>query len=161
MAIRLSTKGRYGVRAMIELAEKYGQGPVLVRSIAEHQEISNKYLHALLAALKAAKLVRSVRGSGGGYALARPPAEIRLDEILQALEGPLAIVDCVLDGAICDRADCCAARDTWAELSHAIESALAGITLEALLSKQQLLDAAAARRKDGERCVKRARVNAT
>lgn len=145
MSIRLSTKGRYGVRAMIELAEKYGQGPVLVRSIAEHQEISLKYLHALLAALKAAKLVRSVRGSGGGYALARPPAEIRLDEILLALEGPLAVVDCVLDGSVCDRAHRCAARDTWAALSDVIERTLAGITLEDLLSKQQLKDAAAAR----------------
>jgi Rrf2 family transcriptional regulator, cysteine metabolism repressor len=145
MSIRLSTKGRYGVRAMIELAEKFGQGPVLVRSIAEHQEISTKYLHALLAALKAAKLVRSVRGSGGGYALVRPPAEIRLDEILQALEGPLSIVDCVLDSSVCDRACHCAARDTWAEVSHAIESTLAGITLEDLLSRQQLKDATSPR----------------
>jgi Rrf2 family protein len=142
MSIRLSTKGRYGVRAMIELAEKYGQGPVLVRSIAERQEISSKYLHALLAALKSAKLVRSVRGSGGGYSLARAPAEIRLDEILVALEGPLSIVDCVLDAKTCDRACRCATRDVWTEVSTAIEDTLSRISLEDLLARQTAKDAA-------------------
>jgi Rrf2 family protein len=83
-----------------------------------------------------------VRGSGGGYALARPPTEIRLDEILQALEGPLSVVDCVSDGSVCDRSCHCATRDTWTELSRVIESTLAGITLQDLLSRQQLKDAA-------------------
>ena len=100
MSIKLSTKGRYGVRAMVDLAKRFGEGPVLVRSIAERQEISGKYLHALLASLKSAKLVRSVRGSGGGYALARAPEEIMLNEILEALEGPFSLVDCVLECGI-------------------------------------------------------------
>lgn len=121
---------------MVDLAERFGEGPVLVRSIAERQDISSKYLHALLASLKSAKLVRSVRGSGGGYALARDPEEILLSEILEALEGPFSIVDCVLDEGICDRTSSCAVRDVWKDLSETMESMLANITLKSLLDRQ-------------------------
>lgn len=143
MSIKLSTKGRYGVRAMVDLAQRYGEGPVLVRSIADRQDISSKYLHALLATLKSAKLVRSVRGSGGGYALAKSPDEIRLNEILEALEGPFSIVDCVLDESVCDRAKACASRDIWTELSTAMEQKLSTITLSKLLAQQQAKEASA------------------
>ena len=143
MSIKLSTKGRYGVRAMVDLAQRYGQGPVLVRSIAERQDISSKYLHALLATLKSAKLVRSVRGSGGGYALAKAPAEIRLSEILEALEGPFSIVDCVLDEKVCERSTQCAARDVWFDLSAIMQEMLAQITLGDLLSRQHAKEASA------------------
>jgi len=136
MSIKLSTKGRYGVRAMVDLAARYGQGPVLVRSIAERQGISSKYLHALLTSLKSAKLVRSVRGNGGGYALAREPADIRLNEILEALEGPFSLVDCVIDASVCERAEVCAVRDIWAEMNEMMESAMAKRTLKDLLKKQ-------------------------
>jgi Rrf2 family cysteine metabolism transcriptional repressor len=136
MSIKLSTKGRYGLRAMVDLADHYGEGPVLVRSIAERQEISGKYLHALLASLKSAKLVRSVRGSGGGYALARAPEEIHLNEVLEALEGPFSLVDCVLDQAVCDRSCSCATRDVWTELSKTMEDTLSSISLRELLDRQ-------------------------
>ncbi len=122
---------------MVELARRYGQGPVLVRAIAERQEISSKYLHALLAALKSAKLVRSVRGSGGGYALARAPADILVSEIVEALEGPFSVVDCVLDEGLCDRAESCAVRDIWKDLSETLESKLAAITLLELVGRQE------------------------
>ena len=122
---------------MVDLAQNFGQGPVLVRSIAERQEISSKYLHALLATLKSAKLVRSIRGSGGGYTLARPPAEIRLNEIVEALEGPFAVVDCVLDEDLCSRRPFCATRDIWKDLSETLESKLSAITLDVLLLNQQ------------------------
>jgi Rrf2 family protein len=121
---------------MVDLAQAFGEGPVLVRAIAERQEISPKYLHALLASLKSAKLVRSVRGSGGGYALARDPAEIRLNEIIEALEGPFSVVDCVLDKGLCDRAENCAARDIWTDLSQTVEAKLTAITLEELSHRQ-------------------------
>jgi Rrf2 family protein len=144
MAIKLSTKGRYGVRAMIDLAERFGDGPVLVRSIAARQEISSKYLHALLATLKSAKLVRSIRGSGGGYALTKAPTEIYLNEILEALEGPFSIVDCVLDPSVCDRLEHCAVRDVWSDLSQVMEAKLARISLNDLLKQQKAKEAAAA-----------------
>ena len=141
MPLKLSTKGRYGLRALIDLAAAHGDGPVLVRSVADNQEISSKYLHALLASLKSAGLVRSVRGSGGGYALARHPAEIKLSEVIEALEGPLTLVDCVSDAAICDRSGRCAARDIWSTLSETITDVLAGITLADLLERQRAKDA--------------------
>lgn len=127
---------------MVDLAQTHGNGPVLVRSIAERQEISSKYLHALLASLKSAKLVRSVRGSGGGYTLARDPSEIRLNEILEALEGPFAVVDCVLDEELCDRAACCAVRDVWQNLSASLESQLADVTLSELARRQRVKEGA-------------------
>lgn len=143
MSIKLSTKGRYGVRAMVDLAQRFGEGPVLVRSIADRQDISSKYLHALLATLKSAKLVRSVRGSGGGYALSKSPDKIRLNEILEALEGPFSIVDCVLDPSVCDRSKSCATRDVWTDLSTAMEQKLATITLTELLAQQEAKEASA------------------
>jgi Rrf2 family protein len=137
MSLKLSTKGRYGLRAMIDLARHHGEGPVLVRSIAERQEVSSKYLHALLASLKAAKLVRSVRGSGGGYTLARPARDIHVIQILEALEGPIAVVDCVADAEVCNRAETCATRDLWTDLSRAFEDTLTGLTLEELSRRQE------------------------
>ncbi len=144
MPLKLSTKGRYGLRAMIDLAADHGAGPVLVRSVAESQGISSKYLHALLASLKSAGLVRSIRGSGGGYVLAREPEAITLLQILEALEGPLNVVDCVADTELCGRAACCAARDVWVDVSRAIAEVLGGITLAALLERQRAKDAAGA-----------------
>ena len=79
-AMRISTRGRYGLRAMFELARSFGGAPVLMSAVAERQDLSRKYLHALLTTLKSAGLVRSVRGAGGGFLLARPPAEIRISE---------------------------------------------------------------------------------
>lgn len=126
---------------MVELAASHGKGPVLVRSIAERQEISSKYLHALLATLKSAKLVRSVRGSGGGYTLAKAPGEIFVKDILEALEGPIAVVDCVADEDLCTRAGKCATRDLWTDLSKALEDKLTGFTLEELTRRQAVKEA--------------------
>lgn len=130
--LRLSTKGRYGVRAMLELALGFGEGPILMNTISENQDVSRKYLYALLSSLKAAGLVRSVRGTGGGYVLARRPSEISLGDIIRALEGSLCLVDCVDDTAVCERSAACVAREVWQELSRKIESFLDRMTLEDL-----------------------------
>ena len=144
MSFKLSTKGRYGLRAMIDLAQAYGEGPVLVRSVADRQEVSSKYLHALLGTLKSAGLVRSVRGSGGGYALARHPSEVRLTEIVEALEGPLSVVDCVADEALCRRSASCAVRDVWLTVSEAVTDVLSSLTLEELVERQRAKEAGSA-----------------
>lgn len=89
--MRLSTKGRYGVKALFELAYHYGSGPLSLKEIAERQGLSEHYLEQLAAPLRRAGLVTSVRGAQGGYALGRPPQEITVGEILQALEGPLEL----------------------------------------------------------------------
>jgi len=135
--LRLSTKGRYGIRAMIELAKHPPETPVMMSAIAENQEISRKYLHALLTSLRAAGLVRSVRGAQGGYALTRPPPEITVEEIVAALEGPLSGVDCVVDPSVCHRAETCAAHCLWGDLSRKVKEHLAGITLADLAREQE------------------------
>jgi len=127
--VRISTKARYGLRAMLELARCHGQAPVLMATVAERQDLSRKYLHALLTRLKTAGLVRSQRGIGGGFVLARPPDEIRLGDIIRALEGPLVLVDCVGDPRACRRSKDCAARGVWQRLAETVENRLDSVTL--------------------------------
>lgn len=132
--MKMSTRGRYGLRAMLELARCFGGSPVLMGTLAEREDLSRKYLHALLTALKSAGLIRSVRGTGGGFVLARSPSQIRLSEVLHALEGSLSLVDCVADTRACAKSNQCPARRVWQELSGAIENVLDNVTLEDLIS---------------------------
>lgn len=127
--MRISTKGRYGLRAMVELARHYGKGPLEMRVITERQQIPRKYLHALLTSLRAAGLVRSLRGSHGGYTLSRDPEQINVRDIVIALEGPIVLVDCHERGQPCELYDCCATRDLWLELSQMVEQRLAAVNL--------------------------------
>ncbi len=133
--MKVSTKGRYGLRAMIELAANYTAGPVFIGTISGKQDISLKYLHAILTSLKKAGLVRSLRGRSGGYVLARSPARITLQEIFHALEGPLALVDCVTNRGSCRRAENCTTREVWRDLSRTIDDILGQTTLEELAAR--------------------------
>lgn len=139
--MKISTRGRYGLRAMLELAQSFEDGPVLMKHIAEKQEISMKYLHTLLTMLKAAGLVHSMRGAGGGYSLTRPPSEITVSEVVRVLEGSLFPVQCVKDKELCERAERCVARDVWSDLGEAIEKLLSGLTLDDLLARKKKKDA--------------------
>ena len=134
--MKISTKGRYGLRVMIELAAKYGRGPVLVDTIAKNQEISAKYIHVLMSGLKSGGFIRSVRGPSGGYELSRPPAEITALEVVRALEGDLAPVDCVANSSSCSRVAGCATRDLWCEMGAAVEGVLGRYTLADLARRQ-------------------------
>ena len=127
--MKLSTRVRYGLRAMIDLELNEHDRPVLVQAIAERQEISRKYLDNLLTALKAAGLVRSVRGARGGYKLAKHAQDITLRDISVALGGDPALTDCTLDGAICSRVDTCPTRDVWKEMTESLEAYLQKTTL--------------------------------
>lgn len=102
---------------------------MLMSTIAERQGLSRKHLHALLTSLKSAGLVRSIRGPGGGFVLARPPTQIRLREVLQALEGPMSLVDCVADRKVCDKSNRCRARRIWQDVTAAIANVLDGVSL--------------------------------
>jgi len=124
---------------MVELATRFGQGPVMMKAVAANQSISRKYLHSLLTSLKAAGLVRSVRGAAGGYMLARPPDQIHVNEVVQALEGSLAPVDCVTDPSCCKRIDQCVARDVWTKLHDAINDVLKGVRLDELVARQNAM----------------------
>ena len=134
--MKLSTRARYGIRAILELAENYGKGPLQTNVIAERQEISVKYLEQLMAILRSADFIRSVRGSKGGYKLTRPPGEIKLNEVFDALEGSSVItVECLENDSFCARAADCTARQLWAEVQHAVTAVLQSKTLGDLLEK--------------------------
>jgi len=135
--MKLSTKGRYGTRAMLDLALHYGDGPILLKDVARRQEVSERYLEHVVTPLKVAGLLTSVRGAGGGFTLAKPPSQIRLSEIIQAVEGSITPVDCVDDPKICPRAGFCAARDIWTEMKKAMSGVLESTTLEDLAQRQR------------------------
>jgi len=107
-AMKMSTRGRYGLRVMMELALHHGKGPVPVETIANNQEISGKYIHNLMSSLHSAGLARTVRGPKGGYELARPPSEITALDAVEALEGKNVLMECVADASSCRRAGRCA-----------------------------------------------------
>lgn len=133
--MKLSTRTRYGVRAILELAENNGKGPLQLRIIAQRQDISAKYLEQLMAVLKSSGLVRSVRGAKGGYILAKPADQIRLNEVFHCLEGTVTTSECIDNDKYCQRATACAARLVWAELHEAIEKVLEAVTLQDLIDK--------------------------
>jgi len=135
--MKLSTRGRYGVRLMLDLALHYGEGPILLKDIAERQGISEKYLWQLINPLKTTGLVNSLRGAHGGYVLGKAPEAISLKAILQILEGPLCLVDCVDNPSLCDRADSCISRDIWGEASKNMQQTLEDTTLAAMVERQK------------------------
>jgi len=130
--MKLSTRTRYGTRAMLDLALSYGQGPTPLKDIADHQDLSSKYLEQVLAALQAANLVRAIRGSKGGYILSRRPEQISLRDIYEFLEGSEGFVRCTSDPRVCTRADFCVTRELWATLYETCVKTLESVTLEDL-----------------------------
>lgn len=137
LLMSFSTRGRYGTRAMLDLALHYGEGPVPLSSVAKRQEISQKYLDQLVMSLKTIGLVRSIRGARGGYVLARSPAQIKLSEVIGALEGPILSVDCLDDPSACNRVSFCAVREVWEQARQAINNVLESTTLQDLADRQR------------------------
>lgn len=133
--MKLSTRTRYGMRAVLELAENYGKGPLQLKIIAQHQEISAKYLEQLMTILKSAGIVNSVRGSKGGYVLVKAPEQIKLSDIFHCLEGPVVTVDCVENKSYCTRTNDCVARQVWVEVQKAVMEVLQSITLQNLVDR--------------------------
>ncbi len=138
--LKLSTKGQYGVRAMFELAKNYEQGPLTIKEIANRQDVSVAYLEQLLNKLRRSDLIISQKGPGGGYAINKKPEEISVGMILNSLEGPVAITQC-LDPAAkgCKRVDGCVARLLWKSLGEKIEDFLDTINLGDLLKEESKL----------------------
>lgn len=143
---------------MLELARCYGGSPVLMSTLVEREDLPRKYLHALLTSLRSAGLVRTVRGAGGGFLLARAPAAVKLSEVVRALEGPLSLVDCVADEQVCEKARRCTARRVWKELSAATEAMLDGVTLADLIEPQPATDGSSEAKKPTRGGGKRSRV---
>jgi Rrf2 family transcriptional regulator, cysteine metabolism repressor len=135
--MKVSTKGRYGLRAMMELAMHRTDAPVYLSSIAKRQNISEKYLEQIFTTLQSVGLVRTVRGRKGGYLLTRPPADITLSEIFKALEGPCNLVTCITEPSTCSRTQECATRELWQMLGDKMEQILSGMTLADLAERQK------------------------
>jgi len=133
--LRLSTKGRYGTRVMLDLAQRYNQGYVFLKDIAKRQEISQRYLEKIISLLKTAGLVKSSRGAYGGYILAKTPSSVTLKEIIQILEGNLSISECIDSPGCCNRVESCMTRDIWKGIKEKISDSLESITLEDILKK--------------------------
>lgn len=135
--MKLSTRARYGVRLMIALAAAGSDKSVFLKDIAASEDISEKYLSLIVIPLRAAELIRSIRGARGGYVLAREPKDISLRDIVEAVEGETCLVNCVKDADICKRAPLCPTRDTWIALSNTIKESMAAVTLAHLVAGQE------------------------
>jgi Rrf2 family protein len=144
-AVSFSTKGEYGVRLMVQLGRHYGAGPASLAEIATEEELPRPYLEQLVMSLRDAGLVVSTRGAHGGYELARPPADIRMADVLRALEGPIAPMICATedehasDELGCDRTARCSVNLLWVRIRDAISGTLEGMTLADLVPQRVVL----------------------
>lgn len=135
--MRISTKGRYGARLMLNLALHYNKGNVLLKNTAKREDLSEGYLEYILPPLKAAGLIISGRGAHGGYSLAKAPSEITLKDIVQALEGPISPAECINVPSVCQRVRFCVTRDIWKELGEKISQTLESVTLKDMVEIQK------------------------
>jgi Rrf2 family transcriptional regulator, cysteine metabolism repressor len=135
--MKVSTRGEYGVRAMVALAKHYGQGPMSIAAVAQASSVPMAYLEQLIGPLRNAGLVKSTRGAHGGYQLTRDPAEVRVGEVYRVMEGPVAPMDCVSEDITeqtCPLIDGCETRPVWLRMRDAIVSTLDSTTLDDLIA---------------------------
>ena len=134
--MKLSARARYGTKALLELALHWGEEPVLLKGIAQRQQIPLPYLEHLIGPLVQAGIVKSTRGTRGGVSLVKPPKEVMLSEVIRLLEGSIAPLDCVDNPETCPRYDLCVTHDIWDEVKEAISKVLESITLQDLVERQ-------------------------
>ncbi|MDR1959156.1 MAG: Rrf2 family transcriptional regulator [Planctomycetaceae bacterium] len=132
--MKISTKGRYGLRILLDIAI-YGtrDKPRMMRDIAKSQKISQKYISRLVIALRKAGFISSIRGSAGGFILAKSPEKITLLNILEAMEGPIGLLDCLTSDSVCDRSKNCPSRTLWTAVNQSVRKVFAHYTLKDLL----------------------------
>lgn len=135
--MKLSTRAQYGTRVLLDLAIRYGKEPVLLRDVARRQQIPLPYLKHLIGPLVTGGLLRTTRGLKGGVSLAKSPQLIRLPEVIQLLEGSIAVVECVNDPGVCDRSQFCVTRDIWGEMGKAMGGVLESTTLQDLVEQHK------------------------
>ena len=139
--MKLSTRGRYGIHAMYDLAKHAERGPQSIKAIAEREGIPEAYLEQLIAVLKREGLVNSTRGAQGGYVLARKPEEITVGDVLRALEGNLSLVECLDGEDCCDKACACPSRIVWQKLRDGMTAIVDGITLQDMVEDYRRMHA--------------------
>ncbi len=135
--MKLSTKGRYGTRLLLDLALHQHEEPVLLRDIALRQDISLHYLEHLVTPLVAGGIVRTTRGPKGGISLVKPPEQVKLSDVIQLLEGSMAPAECVNDPTVCNRSGICVTRDVWDELKRTTDGILESITIQNLVERHK------------------------
>ena len=135
--MKLSTRGRYGTRAMLDLAMHNGERIVLLKDIAKRQDISERYLENIMRILVSNGLVTSIQGRSGGFNLAKEPGDIKLSQIIQAVEGSISPVSCVDNPKSCKRTKACVTREIWGKLKKAMFDVLDSITLEDMVKMQK------------------------
>jgi len=133
--MKLSTRARYGSRALLDIALYEDGKPVLLKDIAEREQISLQYLEHLITPLISAGIVHSQRGARGGVMLARPASEIKLSEIVNILEGTIDPVECIEHPDVCERSHSCVTRDIWDEMKKAMDGVLEGTTLQNMVER--------------------------
>lgn len=140
--MKLSTKGKYGMEAMVDLAVHASEGPISLKSISARQNLPENYLEQIFLVLRRNKLVDSIRGAQGGYMLSRPAGEITVLDVLNALEGPLSPVTCIVDGkgGTCTRFTTCASRVLCEKVKASLYSTASSITLGELVDKYSLVN---------------------
>lgn len=131
--MKVSTRGRYGLRLMVSLARHYGEGPVPVHTLVREQDISENYIHILMGGLKTAGLVRSTRGPNGGYELNRKPETVTALDVVLVMEGQTVPVDCVAAPGTCQRMEDCSTRSVWCQVADAVNGVLGNLSLADLL----------------------------
>lgn len=136
--MKLSTKGRYGVKAMVDLAIHYGDTPVSIKTISKRQNISEYYLEQLFSPLRKAGLIKSIRGAQGGYVLNKTPDQIKVSDVMYVLEGPIEIAECI-EGVECNNIDCCATRLLWEKIKNSIDEVMESITLQDIANDYALI----------------------
>jgi len=136
--MKLSTRTRYGTRALLDLAIHQDEAPISLKDIAQRQQISVQYLEHLITPLISAGIVRSVRGPKGGISLAKSPKQIALSEIFKLLEGSISPVECIDNPKLCSRSDSCVTRDIWEEMKKAMNGVLETTTLDSLVERQKI-----------------------
>jgi len=133
--MKISTKGRYGLRILLDLALHGREKPRLIRDIAKSQILSEKYVSRLIISLRKARYVKSIRGAKGGYILNKNPKEITALGVVETMEGPLSIVDCVCEPKSCKRSGTCTVRSIWSDLNNEMRLTMDKITLQSIIDK--------------------------
>ena len=137
---KVSSKGRYAVKAVYELATQAGRGPVTVASIAHAQNIPEQYLEQLMPLLKRAGLVSGTRGAQGGYQLMVDATQVSVRDVVAAVEGPIVVADCTSDaGSACAELDWCIGPDVWVRVQEAVDEAMSQITMDQLMREQRVV----------------------
>lgn len=134
--MKLNTRVRYGMRALLDIACHGTQEPVRLRDVAKRQGISEQYLEQLILPLKGAGIVRSMRGARGGFTLGKDPSEIKVSAVFEALGGAVSLTDCLTDSMVCSRTEDCVTRELWREINTAIKDVLASKTLQDILERE-------------------------